>query len=294
MKKYFTIILLTLFSLNSYCQIGGNQLYQNNSGNNNHAFRAVKKSNIISTASTLTISASVLLNKKADYYLVTIGVKEEAKTVVECGQNLNNRIKDFVSDLMKVGIRKEGIYEDFVSQTKIYDHKVDGNKIIEYFEGFEIRKNLIIKVKDLDLIDKVTELASKQEIYDIVKVDYFNDDVEEIYNQLFDEVIKIIEKKKLKFSKHSSVPISNKYRIIRDDFSVYNPKDLYKQYNEAFETSVVNTQYSSNYIKKEVRKDRTFYYEGVQNSLGLDKVIDEISPVVGIQYTLGLSITYEL
>ncbi|MFT7452746.1 MAG: hypothetical protein ACI9VN_003481, partial [Patescibacteria group bacterium] len=29
MKKYFTIILLTLFSLNSYCQIGGNQLYQN-------------------------------------------------------------------------------------------------------------------------------------------------------------------------------------------------------------------------------------------------------------------------
>jgi uncharacterized protein YggE len=294
MKKYFTIILLLIFSVNSYCQIGGNQVYQNNSSHNNHAFTPVKNSSIVSTNSTLVITANVLLNKKADYYLVTIGTKDEGKTVIDCGKKLNDRIKAFTSDLVKLGINKNEVYTDYVSQTKTYDHKVDGSTIIEFFDGFEIRKNLIIKLRDLDLIDKITELASKQEIYDIVKVEYFNADVEQIYDQLFDEVIKVIEKKKLKFSAHSSTPVSNKYRIIQDDFNIYYPKDMYKQYNEAYETSVLSADYSRGYIKKEARKDRTFYYEGVQNSLGLDKVIDEVSPIVGIQYILKLSIIYEL
>jgi hypothetical protein len=71
-------------------------------------------------------------------------------------------------------------------------------------------------------------------------------------------------------------------------FKIHYPKNLYKQYNEAFETSLVNSYYSSSYIKKEVRKERTFYYDGIDTEIGFDKIIDEILPVVGIQYVLEL------
>ncbi|MGH1433893.1 MAG: SIMPL domain-containing protein [Lewinella sp.] len=293
MKNYLTIILLVIFSANSYAQVGGNQVYQN-SNNRSQSPVSINKSSIVSTASNLTINASVLLNKEADYYLMTVGVKQEAKTVIECNQQLNQRINAFLSDLSKAGIKGEDVYADFISQTKLYDHSIESNVITEFFDGFEIRKNLIIKLKELALIDEIIELASKQEIFDIVKVEYFNDDLDQIYDELFDEAMKIIENRKARFSAHSSFNVTDRYRIIQDHFGIHNPQNMYKQYNEAFESSVVNTHYSGNYIKESVRKDKTFFYESAQNSLAVDKVIDEISPVVGIQYSLQVSIIYDL
>jgi uncharacterized protein YggE len=295
MKKLtFLLLLLSLVYCTSlYSQISGNQVYQN-TNNSSGSYSPVKKRNIVSTDSTLVITARVLLNKKADYYLVTVGVKETAKTVLECNQQINNRISSLLSDLEQIGIGSAEVYTDFITQTKVYDHTIDQNKITEFLDGFEIRKNLIIKVESLDLMDQLIELSAKQEVYDVVKVEYFNDDIEQIYDQLFDEVMKVVKKKKDRFAKYSSVKVSNRYRLINDNFTTFHPKDSYRQYKEAFETSTVNTHYSKNYIKKEVRKDRTFYYDGVQNQLGLDKVVDTISPVIGIQYTLELSVLYEL
>jgi hypothetical protein len=97
-----------------------------------------------------------------------------------------------------------------------------------------------------------------------------------------------------RFSDNSSIELTDKYRIVSESFKIYYPKNLYKQYTEAFETSLVNNYYSSNYIKKEVRKERTFYYDGINTKIGVDKIIDEISPVVGIQYLFELVITYDL
>jgi len=69
---------------------------------------------------------------------------------------------------------------------------------------------------------------------------------------------------------------------------------LYKQYNEAFESSYVNNYYGSSYLKKEVRKERTFYYDGIESEIGVDKIIDDISPMIGIQYVIEVVITYDL
>ncbi len=288
MKKYFITVLMLAFTANIYAQMAGNQVYQNDKSYNS------PNTSIHSTDSTLTIKATVLLNKKADYYLATVGIKQEAKSVTDCNQALNQRINAFMKDIKKLGIQDNDAYIDFISQTKVYDHKIEGNTITEFLDGFEIRKNIIFKFKDLELMDKIIELASKQEIYDIVKVEYFNEDTEKIYAQLFDESIKIIENKKARFLKVSNIKLSGKHRIMQDMFQVYYPKDSYKEYSEAFESSSVNTNYSKEYIKKQVRKDKTFYYEGAQSSPQIDKNIDNVSPIIGIQYVLSLRILYEL
>lgn len=88
--------------------------------------------------------------------------------------------------------------------------------------------------------------------------------------------------------------MTENHRIVSESFEIYFPKNLYKHYNEAFETSLVNNHYNSSYIKNEVRKERTFYYDGIETEVGVDKIIDEISPIVGIQYVFELVITYDL
>ncbi len=289
MKILITIISLMIFS-NLNAQIGGNQVYENKSINYNR--NAVETKSIYSTDSTLFVTSKVFLNKSAEFYIITVGVNSIAKTVIEANQITNRKIENVIDKIKKLGITKGDIYIDFISETKMYDHTITDREIIEYFDGFSIRKNLIIKTSKLSDIDKIVDYCSEQEIYDIVKVDYRSEDLEKINKELFDEALNISKTKIKRFSDNSSIQLSDNYRIVSESFKIYFPKSLYKQYNEAFETSAV---YSSGYqIKKEVRKERTFYYDGIETEIGVDKIIDKISPIVGVQYVMELVIKYDL
>lgn len=286
MKILIIIISLMIFS-NLNAQIGGNQVYENKSINYNR--NAVETKSIYSTDSTLFVTSKVFLNKSAEFYIITVGVNSIAKTVIEANQITNRKIENVIDKIKKLGITKGDIYIDFISETKMYDHTITDREIIEYFDGFSIRKNLIIKTSKLSDIDKIVDYCSEQEIYDIVKVDYRSEDLEKINKELFDEALNISKTKIKRFSDNSSIQLSDNYRIVSESFKIYFPKSLYKQYNEAFETSAV---YSSGYqIKKEVRKERTFYYDGIETEIGVDKIIDKISPIVGIQYVMELVMT---
>lgn len=49
-----------------------------------------------------------------------------------------------------------------------------------------------------------------------------------------------------------------------------------------FEILFVNIYYSGNYIRKEIRKEWIFYYDGIDVEIGFDKIIDDILLMVGI------------
>lgn len=292
MKTISMLIFSLVIISNLNAQIGGNQIYQNQSINYNRT--PVETKSIYSTDSTLVVSSKVLLNESAESYVLTIGVKSIAKTVIEANQITDKKIENVINKVKKLGISKNDLYVDFVSETKMYDHNINDREIKEYFDGFSIRKNLIIKTTKLSNIDTIIDYCSEQEIYDIIKVDYKSKDLEEINNKLFDKTLKITEKKVKRFSKNSSIQLTGNYRIASESFKIYYPKNLYKQYNEAFETSLVKNDYSRSYIKKDVRKERTFYYDGIDTKIGIDKIIDEISPIIGIQYIFELVIIYDL
>ncbi|WP_338763955.1 SIMPL domain-containing protein [Bernardetia sp. ABR2-2B] len=299
MQKYITFtltffILFLAFILDATAQVGGNQLYQTRNSNVRYNRNPVETESIRSEDNTLVITSKVLLNQKAKHYLITVGANQIGKTVFESNQKLNNRIDNVIKKLKNLNISKDDIYVDFIAETKLYDHTITGKEVQEYFDGFSIRKNIIIKVKELENIDKIINYCAQEEIYDIIKVDYISQDLETINNQLLEEALKITEKKKKIFEENSSVTLSYDYRLTSEQFRIYYPKNLYKQYNEASETSTIESRYNSSYIKKEVRKETTFYYDGMETELGIDKIIDEISPIVGIQYVLEIQVTYEL
>jgi uncharacterized protein YggE len=292
------LLLLAIFtsSLSLNSQVGGNQIYNNNNKNRSYNYnrKPIEKTSIYSTDSTLVVTAKVLLNQKADYYLITIGANQLGKTVIEVNQKINKRIDNVKQKLNLLDISNDEIYVDFISQTKQYDFKITGREVNEYFDGFNIRKNIIIKVKDLSQIENIINYCSEFEIHDIIKVDYVSKDMETINAELLKAAKKVIKNKKDVFEEFSSKKISNNYRLTYKKFKTSYPKNLYKQYKEAFETSLVTYAYNSNYNKKEVRKEKTFYYDGIESEYGVDKVIDEIAPLIGIQYILEIQVIYKL
>lgn len=293
--KTLPITFLLLFPFFTYSQISGNQAYGNNYNSYNSSDRNKALQSIRTTDSTLVISTRVLMNKEPDFYFVSLGISQEGKTIQEGLDLINGRIDNLTNKLNSIGVKKKDYYVDFVSQAKIYDYKIGEKQAEQFDDGFEIKKNIIIKLNDLDKFDQLIELASEQKIFDIIKVDYRNDDVNSVYSEMYKTSIELIENKKKLYLTTNTQKVFDKQRIVSDNFYSIYPNSQYKKY-QAYETSDLNVytkNYSANYIKKELRKSTTFYYDGAEIS-GFDKILNADNPTIGIQYFLELTIVYEI
>lgn len=297
MKTKSTFLIITLFLSNSFfAQISGNQIYKDKNSN----YYRTENSTIINTSPNVTIndsiifiSTKVVLNQKADQFIITLGVNEEDKSSILCDNQINNRISDLISKLKNYGIKKDEISVDFISQTKIYDNRFDKDTITEYEKGFEIKKNVIIATNRLENIDLIIKTAAEFKIYDIVKVDYLNDDLNTIHDKIFDEALKLCSAKKEKYLRAFNRTEAGQANMSEQFYFVF-PETQYNEY-KAFETTEFETNYN-NYntrvIKKE-RKNTTYYYNGI-DFRGFDKVINAAETEVGVQYILTINYSIKL
>ena len=292
-----TFLIITLFlSNNFFGQISGNQIYKDK---NNNYYRN-ENSTIINTSPNVTIndsilfiSTKVLLNQKADQFIITLGVNEEDKSSISCDNQINNRISDLIIKLKNYGIKKEAISVDFISQTKIYDNRFIKDTITEYEKGFEIKKNIIISTNKLENIDLIIKTAAEFKIYDIVKVDYLNDNLNAIHDEIFEEAFKICLAKKDKYLRAFNRTEAGQANMNEQFYFVF-PETQYNEY-KAFETTEFETNYNnySSRITKKERKNTTHYYKGVDYR-GFDKVINAAETEVGVQYMMTLNFSIKL
>ncbi|MBW8359090.1 MAG: SIMPL domain-containing protein [Weeksellaceae bacterium] len=275
-------------------QISGNSVYgQKNNSERHSVFNQNPGFSI--TDNTLTVHVNVLQNQKADKFRIVLGVTEESESVSKSLEKINTRVKNFNLGLTKSGIRKEDIFVDFISQNRIYDYDVDESKRIakQKTVGFEIKKNIIIEVNNYKQIEEIINKASEYQIFDIIKVDYFNTDIEKIRQKLMDESYKILNAKKEEYQRRFSLAYVGEPKGTENFYSVF-PKTQYQEY-AAFETSNVDTNYYSgnNFIRKDERKSKTYYYEGVGYS-NFDKVINGSDTEIGIQYVVNLTMNFDI
>ncbi len=291
--KFQVLFFLLLTYSMVHAQISGNQVYGNTTYNSNtnrsHSSQTINVNNNV-----ISVSISILMNTKADGFVITLGLNEEAETVKLCNTKINTRIDGFLGKIKALGIKKEESYVDFISQTKVYDFTVEGTKAEQFEKGFEIKKNIIISTKNITNLEKIITMASEYEIHDVIKVEYFSEDPDSIHSSLFDQALAMAEIKKDKYLK------SFRKRVIgtpdaNEVFEVYFPKNQYKVY-QAYETAEIETNYDRvymSYMKKLARKNKSFYYDGVSTA-GFDKVINPNQTEVGIQYTMTLTVSYKI
>lgn len=288
-----TIILFTILLFSGrivLSQDAGNQVFgQYYNGNYANHLQSVKK--LYLTDTTFVINAHVLTNVIADSYVAVFGVSESATTFKETNAKMEDRIQKFIVALTsKLSVSKTDLYVDGITQTKIADYKVTGNYAEQFVSGYEQKKNVIVKFKNIKDLDKMITLAAEYEIYDLIKVDYIFNDIDKVYTQLFQEAMRVINTRKDLYVKATNIKLKATSAIYGESFYSVAPPQLYKSYTPNITAEYFDHAYGK---RKDLRKNTTYYYDHI-NYADFDKVIDPIVTEPAIEFVLMLQIKFNV
>jgi uncharacterized protein YggE len=304
MKKlsvFFAVVLIA-FSLNA--QHAGNSLYNGSTQapsfvpyaqaggvNLNINTRGQSYGNLVS------LKADVMMNVLPTAYIVILSATQVNESFVMADSMITRRFNNFKYALRGIGITDDDIHIDFISNVPRYEiemtkkrHTITGN---EEAVGFELKKNIHIKIKNTDIIDEIVAAAAYAEIYDLVKVDYVVENMEEIYNQMRLKAIEIIKMKQLPYTESSVILRQPDLGETRG--SVY-PAERYARYTAY--NSGTPAFYQKISAKDEVKvnyadKNQTVYYEKVPFNQ-FDHVMNPVVAEPCVQFYFSLQVNYKI
>ena len=286
MLKHLLPLLLLLLPISLHAQAVGNRAY--GGSRESYAQRTV---NYLSDT-TILVESRLVMNVKADQFIAVFGASEQGKTLEEGARGIDTRIAAFRRDLSGMGIRDADLFVDMITQNRIYDYKIDGTTATQFSPGFEIKKNVTVRFDDHETIEKLVLVAAKHGIHDLVKVDYLVDDRSAIHQKMLERAAEIIRQKKERYERISGGETYARGQIYLDEFRSRSPSVAYQQYS-AFESSDLDYGNNRNALVKEMRKGRTFFFEPIDPN-GFDEVINPIILEPVVQFTLTLSVKYEM
>ena len=235
------------------------------------------------------VESNVLMNMKADSYVAVFGVAQEAPTAAESNAKTDAAISQFTADLDRLGIKRADTFVDFITQNKVYDYATTGSTTTEKFSGFETKKNINVRYRDRDLLDKILSAASKASIYDLIEVDYTVSDISGAHAKLYDEAVKLIKQKESSYANAFGVRLAPT-NVANEKYDAFYPSELYSNY-QAFEAGNTYGDYNNRVIQ--ARKTRTFFYTPL-NASDFDSVINPLGIEPMVQFTLYLKMQYDL
>lgn len=243
---------------------------------------------------TFTLEAKALMNVRADEYVIILGTMQVGETVEACHELINKRLEAFSGSLTSLGIKKEDLYIDFISQCPIFEVEVEKKLFSKTYneipKGFEVKKNIHIHYKDSKIVEQLLIQAAKNEIYDIVKVDYVINNIGAVNDSLRAACNSVLMKKIKDFKKLGVKFDVNEYLTISDNIYSTYPIDRYSTFKE-FDRK---TGGSLNQGKILSRTDVPSLYYNKMAFSSYDIVINPavIEPVV--QFTCTVKIKYVL
>lgn len=249
--------------------------------NYNYSY-AIEKDTVIE------LETNVLMNVKADSYLAIFGVSQVSEKVEICHEIINTRISTFINNLKAIGINSDDIYIDFISQIPVFEIEVEKKLFSKSYneipKGFEVKKNIHIKYKDQKLAEKLLVEAAKNEIYDIVKVDFIVNNNDLIYDSLRNCAIRLMNKKVKEFKK-LGLKFEPLYQSVSENISGTYPLERYSKY-AAFNDPSLNVVTKSSKYTSASHNVSLFYNKLPYNEF--DFVINPvvIEPVVQYAYKL--------
>ncbi|MEO6757880.1 MAG: SIMPL domain-containing protein [Saprospiraceae bacterium] len=298
MQKHFLFLPVFLLPFFTHAQVMGNygnqqQTYQNVLPN--AQFRAVPKSANLLDGNQLEISINALSNQKASSYTAIFSLLQLGKTADETNTLLNSRLNAFLSELKTLGIPAEDIYVDMVNFLPKYEYDVtkklfSKKTYTEIPKGFELQKTVHIRYTVPGLLDQVVTAAARQEIYDIVKVDYFVKDPELVYSQLRDAAFKYLNQIKTQY-RSIGIRLDSAYLVTAENAWVAYPINRYETYR-AFTGQRLETDDKGNSVVNPAEKPISRFYNAVPAN-DYDIVINPeiLEPAVQFSYNLILRFT---
>jgi uncharacterized protein YggE len=130
----------------------------------------------------LTITVNGLANVMATNYVAVFNVIQVAPDMQQTVELMQERIDSFSTGLQALGVNPANIHIDMISFVPRYDYRFRRNLFSRNYNevpaGFELQQNISVKYKNTGLLPSIIAAAAASEIYDIVKVDYFIDNID--------------------------------------------------------------------------------------------------------------------
>lgn len=233
-----------------------------------------------------------LSNIKADKYVAIFSLNQAAETAEEVNRLIDKRIKPIEAYIDSQSTMS--FYIDMISFVPIYEldlvKKVFNKKTYnEVPKGFEVQKNIHIMYKNPNDLNKIIEVCSKSEIYDIVRVDYFSDSLEDQKLHLMRKAKDLIDKKLKLRAEILNVNFSNYTMQMNDAYTVVYPVEMYTQY----QTSSLNKfQAGQGSSINRASKSTTHYYKPYFDK-DFDFAVNPIifEPVIQVMYEIKVKYT---
>ena len=301
MKKIAIALILLSASL-SFSQIKGNaktisrqnvmSLEELGNANYMQPVEKFRRQQLVPNA-IIDIDVKALYNAVADSYTAVFNVVQIGKTSNETEQLMSERMTALKQELFANGITKDNIVTDVISFVPVYEtvveRKLFSKKYNEVPIGFELQQNINIRFTDANQFEKILSSCAKSEVYNLVKVDYFINNIEDVYKTLREKILLTL-KEKQQFYNDLGFDLSLYDPKIADTQYCLYPREFYKNY-QAFNSISMEVIKKNKGVLK-AKKQVSYYYDAL--SFGeYDVVINPsiLEPVIQIGMEVKLYYT---
>lgn len=242
-------------------KISGNYNYQNPNAYQNPVVNTIQTS--YSNDQEMVISIKGIYNEKATSQRAVFSVLQVGKTAEEVTTLMDDRILNVMNELKLFNPEIEVISDmisfiptyDFEVQKKIFNPKTYNEKP----SGFELKKNLIIKFKNTNDLNKIMTLCAKQEIYDLAKVDYVTSNLDHIRDVLQAKASEEYKQMLTNYSAIMNMDLFKKEKTLVEGYNTVYPMESYKSYT-AYSQAAIN--FSPDSQVNSIKKNSTQFYDG--------------------------------
>ena len=241
----------------------------------------------------ITLSVKGLMNMNASTYVASFHIVQVGETAEATDVLMTSRIQKLKSALARVGIDTSTVKTDMISFVPRYDisilNKIFSKSYNEVPDGFELQKNVMIRYNNPSAIDAIVTAAASAEIYDLVKVDYFLNDVTKHYDSLRRQCVEAI-KARIKTYEALGIRFDTLKRSLADNFKTILPQQRYGQYEAVARPSLSAVKRATEGTSAKFRSadiSPSRYYQGVDYNefdVVINPVVDE--PMVQLTYEI--------
>ena len=305
MKTYLLLFLTFLFYQTAQSQASGNYNFEQESGNYNAAARAnmavsSKRDTKLITSNPVTMyddyvvfQINALYNQEAKNIVAVFNLTQIAPTAEEADRLLNERMNGFIAQITANGtVRRENVYVDMVSFLPRYEYETSKKlfskkNYTEIPKGFELQKNVHIRYTQPDLLDDMVTAAAKNEIYELVKVDYIPDSTAQIYQDLRTRAVQYITNLATTYER-LGVRLDSAQTFGESTWLTL-PVSTYQSY-EAFSSVSLDVLDKNATISRADKSKVHFYHPLTSENYDIVVHPDILEPVV--QYSLQVQVRY--
>jgi uncharacterized protein YggE len=290
-KLIFTTLVLIAFAAGSQGQEAGNRIYDRSQRRpDNPSTGVVLNTENKDLVPVQYIEAYVLLNAPPDEFVAVFGVAQEGAEPLQSNAKVNTLIDNFIAAAGRLGVKREDIYVDFITQNRIYNFVPETSGTIrEKLIGFETKKTIAVRYRDRALLEKLLSAAAQASIFDLIKVDYILKDLAPVRTRLLGQASEIIRQKEDNYNRLLNLKLK-RMAVALEKYETSYPGELYRSYT-AFESGDVDLSDSSSSRVIRQRKSASAFLDPLDSSM-FDAVINPLGVEPTIQCTLYLKVRY--